>query len=156
LKRLLRDDDYKLERHRPKTIVIIATFLFAATIVAFIVGESLLFPNALLDYMWRFNPEGAALFHSIGRASGVFLLALGIGTFFAALGLLRGQRWAWWFGVVLFAMDASGNIVSYFLTHDVLRPATGAIVSATFLFLLFRDSVRDYFFRQALTPNHKP
>lgn len=153
---MLRDDDYKLERHRPKTIVIIATFLFAATIVAFIVGESLLFPNALLDYMWRFNPEGAALFHSIGRASGVFLLALGIGTFFAALGLLRGQRWAWWFGVVLFAMDASGNIVSYFLTHDVLRSATGAIVSATFLWLLCRHPARDYFFRQVLTPNHKP
>jgi hypothetical protein len=156
LKRLLRDDDYKLERHRPKTIVIIATFLFAATIVAFIVGESLLFPNALLDYMWRFNPEGAALFHSIGRASGVFLLALGIGTFFAALGLLRGQRSAWWFGVVLFATDACGNIVSYFLIHDALRSLTGAIISATFLFFLCRDSVRGYFLPQALTPNHKP
>src|SRR6476646_6955 len=77
-----------LERHRPKTIVVIATFLFAATIVAIVVGESLLYPNTLLDSLWKFNPEGAALFHSIGRLSGVFLLALGVGTFFAALGLL--------------------------------------------------------------------
>jgi hypothetical protein len=38
--------------------------------VAFITGESLLFPNALLDYMWRFNPEGAAVFHSIGGFQG--------------------------------------------------------------------------------------
>jgi hypothetical protein len=88
-----------LERYRPGIILVIATFLFAATIIAFITGESLLFPNALLDRMWKFNPQGAALFHSIGRVSGVFLLALGVGTFFAALGLLRGQRWAWWFGV---------------------------------------------------------
>lgn len=145
-----------LERHRPKTIGVIATFLFAATIVAFVVGESLLFPNTLLDKLWGFNPEGAALFHSIGRLSGVFLLALGIGTFFAALGLLRGQRWAWWFGVVLFAIEACGNIVSYFLIHDALRSLTGAIISATFLFFLLRDSVRGYFLRQALTPNHKP
>lgn len=145
-----------LERHRPKTIAVIATFLFAATIVALVVGESLLFPNTLLDKLWKLNPEGAALFHSIGRVSGVFLLALSVGTFFAALGLLRGQRWAWWFGVVLFTIDASGNIVSYFLTHDALRSATGAIVSATFLWLLCRHPVRDYFFRQALTPNHKP
>jgi hypothetical protein len=144
------------ERQRPKTIVVIATFLFAATIVAFITGESLLFPNRLLDYMWRFNPEGAALFHSVGRASGLFLLALGVGTAFAALGLLRGRRSAWWFGVVLFAVDVGGNIVSYFLTHEALRSAIGAIISATFLLFLCLHPARDYFFRQALTPNHKP
>jgi len=144
------------ERHRPKAIVIVAAFLFGATVLAFITGESLLFPNALLDYMWRFNPEGTAVFHSIGRVSGVFLLALGAGTFFAALGLLRGRPWAWWFAVFLFAIDASGNIVSYFFVHDALRSIAGAIVSGTFLFFLCRDSVRGYFLRQALTPNHKP
>jgi hypothetical protein len=115
----------RLERPRPKTIVVVTTFLFAATIVAFITGESLLFPNALLDYMWKFNPQGAALFHSIGRVSGVFLLALGVGTFFAALGLLRGLRWAWWFGVFLFGIESCGNVVSYFLTHDALRSGAG-------------------------------
>ena len=145
-----------LEQRRPKTIAVIATFLFVATIIAFITGESLLFPNALLDKLWKLNPEGAALFHSIGRLSGLFLLVLGVGTFFAALGLLRGQAWAWWFGVFLFAVDACGNIVSYFLTHDALRSLTGAIISATFLFFLSRDSVRGYFLHQALTPNHKP
>jgi hypothetical protein len=106
--------------------------------------------------MWKFNPQGAAVFHTIGRVSGVFLMALGVGTFLAALGLLRGRRWAWWFGVCLFAVDASGNIVSYFLTHEALRSGTGAIVSATFLFFLCRYPVRDYFRRQALTPNHSP
>ena len=145
-----------LERYRPGTIPVIATFLFAATIIAFITGESLLFPNAFLDRMWKFNPQGATLFHSIGRVSGVFLLALGVGTFFAARGLLRGQRWAWWFGVFLFGIDSCGNVISYFLTHDALRSATGAIISATFLLFLCRQSVRSYSLRQALTPNHKP
>jgi hypothetical protein len=145
-----------LQRYRPGTIPVIATFLFVATIIAFITGESLLFPNALLDRMWKFNPQGAALFHSIGRISGVFLLALGVATFFAAVGLLRGQRWAWWFGVFLFGIDSCGNVVSYFLTHDALRSATGAIISATFLLFLCRQPVRSYFLRQALTPNHKP
>ena len=157
MERLPRDDaTTSVKPYRPKTIVVVASFLFAATTIAVIIGESLLFPNALLDKLWRFNPEGAALFHSIGRVSGVFLLALGVGTFFAALGLLRGQPWAWWFGVFLFAIDASGNIVSYFLTHDALRSLTGAIISATFLFFLCRNSVRGYCLRQALTPNHKP
>lgn len=145
-----------LERHRPRTISVIAAFLFAATIVAFIIGESLLFPNALLDYVWRFNPEGAALFHSIGRVSGVFLLGLSVGTFFAALGLLRGRPWAWWFAVFLFAIDSAGNIVSYFFVHDALRSIFGTIISGTFLFFLCRESVRGHFLRQTLTPNHKP
>lgn len=144
-----------LERHRPKMIGVIATFLFSATIVALLIGESLLFPNSLMDKLWKFNPDGASLFHSIGRVSGVVLLALGVGTFFAALGLLRCRPWAWWFGVFLFAIDAVGDIVSYFVTHHALRSLTGAIVSATFLFFLCRESVRGYFRRQALTPNHK-
>jgi hypothetical protein len=90
------------------------------------------------------------------RISGVFLLALGAGTFFAALGLLRGRPWAWWFAVFLFAIDSSGNIVSYFFVHDVLRSICGTIISGTFLFFLCRKSVRGYFLRQALTPNHRP
>ena len=148
LERLPRDDGFRTgeAQARPKTIVVIATFLFLATVVALITGESLLFPNALLDKLWKFNPEGATLFHSIGRASGVFLLALGFGTFFAALGLLRGRQWAWWFGVVLFAIDACGNIVSYFLTHDAVRSLTGAIISSAFLFFLCQHTVRITFY----------
>jgi hypothetical protein len=104
-----------LERHRPKTVLVTAVFLFAATIVALVVGESLLVPNIFLDKLWKFNPEGAALFHSIGRFSSAFLLTLGVGTFFPSLGLLWGQRWAWRFGVTLFAIDACGNrqLLSY-------------------------------------------
>jgi hypothetical protein len=78
---------------RPKTISIVAAFLFFATAIASIVGVSLLFPNRQLDLLWKLNPEGAVLFHSIGPASGVFLLALGAGTFVAARGLLAGRRW---------------------------------------------------------------
>jgi hypothetical protein len=53
-------------------------------------------------------------------------------------------------------INSCGNIVSYFLSHDALRSTTGAIISATFLFFLCRHSVRNYFLRQALIPNHKP
>lgn len=114
------------------------------------------FPYRLLDHLWKLNPEGAVLFRSIGPISGVFLIALAVAILAAARDLLRGRLWAWWFGVALFAMDACGNIVSYFVIHDAPRSGTGAIISSTFLYLLCRDSVRPYFLRQALTPNHKP
>jgi hypothetical protein len=141
---------------RPGTISVVSAFLFLATVIAAVVGVSLLFPNRLLDRLWKLNPEGAVLFHSIGPVSGVLLLVLAAGTLVAARELLAGRRWAWWFSVALFAIDAVGNIVSFFLIHDALRSAAGAIISSAFLIALCRPIVRRYFLRQELTPNHKP
>jgi len=144
------------DRYRPGTILVVSAFLFFATVIAFVVGVSLLFPNRLLDRLWKLNPEGAVLFHSIGPVSGVLLLVLALGPLAAARGLLAGQRWAWRFSMALFAIDAAGNIVSFFLIHDALRTAAGTIISSAFLMALCRPAVRRYFLRQELTPNHKP
>jgi len=135
-------------RRRPKTVPIVATFLFAATVIAAVVGFSLLFPNRLLDRLWTLNPAGAVFFHSIGRVAGVFLLALGAVTLASACGLLRGRTWAWGVAVAIFAIDACGDIVSYLLIHDALRTITGVVVSSAFLCSLCRRRVRDYFFSQ--------
>jgi hypothetical protein len=144
------------DRDRPGTIPVVSAFLFLATIIASVVGVSLLFPNRLLDRLWKLNPAGAVLFHSIGPVSGVFLLLLAVGTLAAARGLLAGRRWAWWFSVALFAIDAAGDIVSFFLVHDAIRTAAGVIISSAFLIALCRRTVRRYFLRQELTPNPKP
>lgn len=139
---------------RPLAVAIVAVFLFFATLIACVIGLSLLFPNPLMDRLWELNKPGAALFHFIGRISGLFLLALGCGTFAAARGLLQGRRWAWWFAVVLFAIDGTGDVISYFLVHDPLRTFIGVIVSSVFVILLCRSNVRVYFFRRELNPNH--
>lgn len=100
--------------------------------------------------MWEFNQPGAVVFHHIGPGGGFFLLLLGCATFLAALALLRGRLWAWWFAVVLFAVDAIGDVVSYFLTHDPLRTLGGAVISSIFLLSLCRPQVRAYFIHRAL------
>jgi hypothetical protein len=130
---------------RPLAVMVVALFLFAGTAIALVVGVSLLSPNRLLDSLWKLNPAGAALFRSVGRASGVFLLMLGIGTLSAALGLLHGRRWAWWFAVALFTIEVCGDLISYFLTHDTLRALSGAMIASFFLYFLSRRDVRDYF-----------
>src|SRR5258708_38080210 len=106
---------------RPRAVPIVAAFLFAATVIAAIVGISLLFPNRLMDRLWELNKPGAALFRSIGRISGVFLLALGVATAAAARCLIRRQQWAWWFAVALVVIAGSGEVVSFFVTVDWLR-----------------------------------
>jgi lysylphosphatidylglycerol synthetase-like protein (DUF2156 family) len=133
-------------RSRPKTVSIIAAFLFGATVIAVVVGISLLFPNRLLDRLWQLNPAGAVFFHFIGPVSGVFLIALGAAMFSAARGLLRGRRWAWWFAAVLFTVETCSDVVTYFLVHDALRSITGFVISFGFLCFLCSRSVRDYFF----------
>jgi hypothetical protein len=150
------NETLQADRSRPGTILIAAAFLFFATVTASVVGVSLLFPNRLLDRLWKLNPEGAILFHSIGPISGVFLLVLAVATFAAARGLLASRRWAWRFSVALFAINAAGNVASFFLLHDALRSGTGAIISSAFLIALCRHTVRRYFLRQELTPNHRP
>lgn len=138
----------QVDRHRPGTVLVVAAFLFFATVIASVVGISLLFPNRLLDWLWKLNPDGALFFHAIGPVSGVLLLMLAVGTLAAARGLLAGHRWAWWFSVALFAIDAAGNIISFFLIHDALRSAAGAIISSAFLIALSRPTVRRYLLRQ--------
>ncbi|HET9839619.1 MAG TPA: hypothetical protein VFR84_15425 [Candidatus Angelobacter sp.] len=133
---------------RPVPVAIIAAFLFLATAIAALVGIALLFPGTRLDFLWQLNKPGAALFHSIGRIAGLFLLALGFGTLAAGFGLLRGREWAWWFAVALFAVNSAGDAVSYFVTHDSVRAAAGVFVSLIFLYLLSRGAVRSYFFPQ--------
>ena len=85
---------------RPRAATIISGFLFAATVIAAIVGYALLFPGELLRWLAQFNKPGIYAFEELGRWAGVLLLALAVGTASAATGLLRGRKWAWWFSVV--------------------------------------------------------
>ena len=132
---------------RQGTEPIVAGFLFAATLLAVVVGLSLLFPNRLLDRLWELNKPGAAAFRAMGKASGLLLLALGIGTAAAGLGLLRGRPWAWWFAIVLFTVNGCGDVVGLVATRDWLRSGSGVAVAAAFVYSLTRPRVRSYFGR---------
>ena len=129
---------------RTQSLSVIAGFLFAAMAIAALVGVSSLFPNPLMDRLWELNKPGAELFRAMGKTAGVLLLALGVGTFSAARGLLAGKLWAWRFAVVLFTVDACGDAVSYFITHDALRSVVGVTVSGIFLIVLMQRRVREW------------
>lgn len=130
---------------RPKTVVIVAGFLFIAAVIAAVVGTSLLFPNRALERLWELNPAAAPAFHSLGRIPGLLLLALALATFAAARGLLHRQQWAWWFAVLLFVINGVGDVVSFLATGDALRSISGVAIATAFLYALTRASVRQYF-----------
>jgi hypothetical protein len=128
---------------RPAAVSIIAGFLFVASVIAAVVGTAVLFPTPLLDRMWEWNRPGAAVFRTIGPIAGVFLWGLSVAVFAAARSMLRRRRWAWWFAVVLFAVDGLGDVISYPFTNESARTIFGAAVSSVFLILLLR--ARSYF-----------
>jgi hypothetical protein len=136
-----------LTDQRPKTVPLVAAFLFVATIVAGIVGIALLFRSPLQDRLWELNKPAEAVFRKLGRISGALLLVLATGTLFAGVGLLRRRPSAWWFALVLFAIDGCGDLVNFVMTGDLLRSASGVLISAAFLYALTRASVRRYFSR---------
>lgn len=129
----------------PKTLAIIAGFLFFAAAMAAVVGGALLFPGKLLQFLAELNKPGMAAFEQIETLAGVLLLALGVGCAATAIGLLRRQRWAWVAATVLFIVNGGGDLVSCVRTHDFLRSGAGALIAALFLFGLWRPSVRAYF-----------
>jgi len=123
----------------------VAVFLFAASAVAVVVGISLLFPNALLERLWELNKPAGASFRALGWIAATLLLVLGAGTSAAAIGLLQRRRWAWWFAMALFAVNGSGDVVSFVANRDWLRSASGVVIACTFAYCLNRRSVRRYF-----------
>jgi hypothetical protein len=131
--------------HRPKTVPIVAAFLFFATAIAVVAGVSLLFPNPLMDRLWTLNKPGEATFRSLGRVTGLPLLLIGAATCAAGVGLVQRKNWAWWLAVVLFAISGIGDAVSVMVTGDWLRSGSGIVICGVFLYSLSRSRVRAYF-----------
>jgi len=132
---------------RPKTVPVVATVLFAATAIAAVTGCSLLVPNTPLDRIWELNRQAEAGFRAMGRISGGLLLLVGAAACIAALGLLQRKKWAWLLALSLFAVNASGELVTLIMTGDWLRSLAGAIIAAGFFYSLSRSSVSRYFQR---------
>ncbi|HLK17591.1 MAG TPA: hypothetical protein VKT81_01510 [Bryobacteraceae bacterium] len=120
-----------------RALRIVAGFLFAATGIAAVVGCALLFPGSVLEWLAQFNRPGMAAFQWMGRWAGLLLMMLAVGTASSAWGLLHGKKWAWWSAVILFSVNACGDLVSYFVTGDALRSGSGILICAIFLVLLF-------------------
>lgn len=132
-------------QQRPRAVPIVAAFLFAATALAAVVATSLLVPDTPLDRVWELNRRAEAKLRAPGRIAGVMLLAVGVGACSAGVGLLRRKKWAWWLALLLFAVNGSGDLVSFIMARDWWRSLSGAVIAAGFVYSLSRSSVRQYF-----------
>lgn len=128
--------------NRPKGIIVVSIVMFVASIMALIVGISLLLPGTALDILWTLNPSALEL-KSISTILGYFLLFIGIITLSAGIGLLKGRKWAWWIVVIIFILNGIGDI--FRLASGGFEGIVGIIIAAVFLFYLTRPEVKNYF-----------
>ena len=132
-------------RQRPTTIPVVAAFLFVAAGIAVIVGVSLLFQNAVSERLWELNKPAEAVFRRHAKIFGLLLLLLSAGTLSSGVAMLRRRRWAWWFALVLFAVNGAGDLVNLAITGDWLRSVAGVLICSAFLRALVRAPVRHHF-----------
>jgi uncharacterized membrane protein (DUF2068 family) len=130
---------------RPKPVVVVSIFLFGAAVTSILVAAALLLRGTLLVRLSQLNEPGMALFQRLDGWAVILMFALGAGTFMAAVGLLRGKKWACWFAVILFAVNAFGDLTSFLITRDAVRTISGVLISASFLLVLCRRDVRLFF-----------
>lgn len=129
----------------PKGIILVAILMFFAAFMSFIVGISTLIPGTALDVLWTLNNSVPVDFRFtfMGMIFGYFLLILGLIVLSSVFGLLKGQKWAWWIVVIIFALNAVGDMVR--LALGSIEGIFGILIVAGFLFYLTRSGVREFF-----------
>lgn len=130
---------------RPRTVAVVATFLFFSAAFALVTAVSLLFPDPLWNRMWDLNRPAYMAFETLGKIPGVLLLALGITAGLAGAGLLRRKKWAWWIALAIFTISGLRDVVTLVLARDLVRGGSGVLIAGAFLFFLTRPRVKRYF-----------
>jgi hypothetical protein len=134
---------------RPMIVPVAAAFSCMATVLALLIGSSLLISGTLPDRVWNLNPRAHIVFSLHPKAFGSLLLIVALVAAITAVGLLRRRRWAWLLALATFAVNGLGDLVSLLVLRDWLRGGSGVLIAGFFLFLLLRPSVRAYFARPA-------
>jgi hypothetical protein len=116
--------------------------LFAAALLAFSAALALVFPGPAWIAFWNLNPAAWDSLHRLGWNAVSFLLVLGCTAGSAAVGLMLHKRWAWWIAILLFLINAAGDLISLIRTNDTLRFGSGIAIASGFVLLLMLPPVR--------------
>jgi hypothetical protein len=133
-------------KSRPIGITIMGVLLVMVSILAFILGISIIIPGTPLDILWTLNSSFPPNFKSTlaGMIFGYFLIILSIIGLYTRWGLLKGRKWAWWIIVIIFVVNGIGDLARIVL-GGVIEGIFGILIAAGFLFYLTRPGVRAFF-----------
>jgi len=130
--------------NRPKGILIISILWFFAGLLAFLIlGVSIIFPGThLLHLLSTSNnfPSGTPIGILV-----ILILVLGLIVLSTGWGLLKGQKWAWWMTVIIFASAGIVDAVRVVLGSINIEGIVGVLIAVGILFYLTRPGVLKFF-----------
>jgi len=134
---------------RPAAFVAIGIFfIFGATMAAY-AAATLLWPGTPLDALWALNRQAHTALAPVGRIAGALFVVLSLALAAAAVGWLRRRFWGWLLGVVILALNTTGDLANL-VRGEALKGAIGVAIAGLLLIYISRREVRNYF--SATTP----
>lgn len=130
---------------RPVIVPIVAAFSCMATVLALLIGTSLLISRTLPDRVWSLNPRAQVVFSAHAKPFGALLLIVALAAALTTIGLLRRRRWAWLLALATFTVNGLGDLLTLLVACDWLRGGSGILIAGVFLFFLLRPRVKAWF-----------
>ena len=129
---------------RPAAFLAVGIFyLFGATMAAY-AAVTLYWPGTALDALWALNRQAHAALAPVGKIAGPLFLVLSLALAAAAVGWLRRRFWGWLLGVVIVAINATGDLANL-VRGEALKGTIGVIIAGFLLVYITRRNVRNYF-----------
>ncbi len=130
---------------RPIGISFVSVLVFAVALISLVVGISLFVAGTPLDLLWTIKSSLSSSIRGtlIGNIFGIFLLLLGTVLMASGYGLLKGNKIAWWAVIVIFTVNAMGDLASLIMGN--IESISGVIIVGILVVYLTRPHVRSYF-----------
>lgn len=129
---------------RPWGVLLMGIFFAIATCILVSVGLALLFPESVMEVVWKAYPARRALLLPHREWLGPGFLTLAVAMASAGAGCVLQRKWGWWLAVAIFALNGLGDAAQIVLGHYV-EGAIGVAAAGTILFYLSRPRVRAAF-----------
>ena len=134
----------RISQTRPGGITALSIFFAAGALISFTAGLSLLFPNSIIEAIWRVNPRGHQGLIRIGLWGVALLFAASVSCAAGAVGLWRSARWGHGVAVTLIAINLLSDVANSVLGAE-RRAVVGIPIAFALLLYLISKRVRKYF-----------
>ena len=130
---------------RPIGISFVSVLVFVVALISLVVGISLFVVGTPLDLLWTVKSSLSLSIRGtlVGNIFGIFLLLLGTLLMASGYGLLKGNKIAWWAVIVIFMVNAVGDLASVIMGN--IDSISGVIIVGILVLYLTRHHVRSYF-----------
>jgi uncharacterized membrane protein (DUF2068 family) len=129
---------------RPVGVTALSIFFLAATLITIVAAISLLFPNGLLEPIWKLKPSGRAVLGAIGLWAVLLFSMVGLACAVAVVGLWQGRSWGYFTAITVLSLNLFGDLFNV-ISGIEPRAAIGIPIVVLIIVYLLRPGVRRFF-----------